>query len=202
MILGAWVTHHEAPTGLLERFALTPDQVGERLDCLKRVQGVQEGFILSTCNRVEYYASLEPASDPAKAASKIGGLLVTPPGAASAFEEAGEPAELRDLVIVSSDATAARHLLAVACGLDSIVLGEHEIVAQFRAALQVAEAQAAIGHVLGNLVRAALRTSKRVRTQTALCSAGTSMVSVGLNWSARQSAVWPVRRRWLPAPGA
>jgi len=170
VILGAWATHQVVPTRLLERFVIAPELTPGRLHSLRRVEGVQESFILSTCDRVEYYVSLAATADPAAAAAALVGLLVTPSLAGA-----------RELVTVSSEADAVRHLFSVACGLDSMLIGEHEVVAQLREALRLAEAEGAAGHVLGNLVRGALRTSKTVRTQTGIGSAGKSMISVGLD---------------------
>jgi glutamyl-tRNA reductase len=171
------------PPRLLERFAISPGQTPGRLHSLKQVEGVEESFILSTCNRVEYYVSLAATADPAAVAAALAGLLVTPsfaplvPGGTRGLDE------VRDLVTVSSEADAVSHLFSVACGLDSMVIGEQEVVAQLREALRLAEAEGAVGHVLGNLVRGALRTSKTVRTQTGIGSAGMSMVGVGLDWA-------------------
>jgi glutamyl-tRNA reductase len=183
VILGAWATHQVVPTRLLERFVIAPELTPGRLHSLQRVEGVQESFILSTCDRVEYYVSLAATADPAGAAAALVGLLVTPSSAPLVTGGTHELAGARELVMVSSEADAVRHLFSVACGLDSMLIGEHEVVAQLREALRLAEAEGAAGHVLGNLVRGALRTSKTVRTQTGIGSPGKSMISAGLDWA-------------------
>ena len=184
MILGAWVTHQVVPTRLLERFVIAPELTPGRLHSLRRVEGVQESFILSTCGRVEYYVSLAATADPAAAAAALAGLLVTPLSAALLTGGTHELAGARELVTVSSDADAVRHLFSVACGLDSMLIGEHEVIAQLREGLRLAEAEGAAGHVLGNLVRGALRISRTVRTQTGIGPAGKSMIGAGLDWAA------------------
>src|SRR5439155_603083 len=86
VILGAWATHHVMPTRLLERFAISPERTPGRLHSLMQVGGVQESFILSTCNRVEYYVSLAATADPAAAATALVDLLV---GAGRMSQRAG-----------------------------------------------------------------------------------------------------------------
>jgi glutamyl-tRNA reductase len=89
--------------------------------------------------------------------------------------------EVRESIVVQTGLDAVRHLIAVTCGLDSMVVGEYQIVFQVREAMRIATEAGSVGPVLGNLIRTALRTSKQVRTNTAIDSTGRSMVSVGLD---------------------
>ncbi|MBN1173132.1 MAG: glutamyl-tRNA reductase, partial [Micromonosporaceae bacterium] len=93
---------------------------------------------------------------------------------------------VQDLLSVATGDEVTRHVLAVACGLDSMVMGECQIVRQIREAFRAAEAAGVMGPVLGQLLRVALRTSKRARTETAIGAAGRSMASVGLDVAAQR----------------
>jgi glutamyl-tRNA reductase len=172
MILGIYATHHDIPASLLERLAIRSDQLPDRLRFLTRVDGVGECLILSTCNRVEVYLSVPDAE---RAPAAIGETVAMLRARAGLTAE-----EVAGAIVVETDDMAAGHLFAVACGLDSMVIGEDQIVAQLRQALRLAQAERAIGQELGHLVSTALRTSKRARTETAIGATRRSMVSVGL----------------------
>lgn len=176
LILGMWATHHLLPTATLECMAIPPDRLPGVLRALAGVPGVRESIALSTCNRVEVYVCVEDAASPDDVTSGLLGVLAAP--AHLAVEE------IADLVVVATEEAAVSHFFAVACGLDSMVVGEYQVVAQIREALRIAQEAGTAGNTVGTLVRGAIRTSRLVRTQTSIGSVSTSMVSVGLSWAA------------------
>jgi hydroxymethylbilane synthase len=176
MILGVWATHRNMSTRMIERLTVSGDDLPDRIRALMGIHGIRECFILSTCNRVEVYGVVDRV---AEAPAVLAGVLDLLAGPADL-----SPDEVRDLSEFGTGDEVVRHLMAVTCGLDSMVVGEYQIVSQVRAALRVADSADAIGPVLGNLLRAALRTSKRARTATAIGGTGRSMVSVGLERAA------------------
>jgi len=140
------VSHHTCPIEVRERFALPEGSAPPPLD-----GRTSESAWLATCNRTELYA------------------LSDDPGAAEAvFAEAlGVPPDLAERYRYTLDETeAARHLFQVASGLDSLVLGEHEILGQVRNALGAAREQGSAGPVLTRLFQDALTAGKRVRSET------------------------------------
>lgn len=169
MILGMWATHQHLTMPDLERLAVGPERVGDVVRALREVPGVRGSFLLSTCNRLEAYVALAPGTAPSAVQAGLCEVLAgtSPVGAGHPFIVAGE----RDAVA---------HLFGVASGLESMVIGEYQIVAQLRDALHAAQAEGTIGPTLDDLVRGALRTSKLVRSRTGIGGAGTSMVGVGL----------------------
>ena len=118
---------------------------------------VTEAVVLSTCNRIEVYAFAE----------KFHGAYQD---IRNFFAEVSHvaPEEFSDHLTSLYDGDAARHLFSVASGLDSAVLGEHEILGQVRTAWEVSSAEGAVGPVLNPLFRHALEVGKRVRTETAI----------------------------------
>jgi glutamyl-tRNA reductase len=137
-------------------------------------QSVAEAFILSTCNRVELYA--------------VCGHEATGADILRRFLAAHGNVSLRDVSEASyafGHKSAVRHLLRVASGLDSMILGENEILGQVRRALGTARQVGALGPALDRLGDAALACGKRVRSSTTLGGGGESVASVGLGLAAR-----------------
>lgn len=176
VILGVWATHHLLPMSRLERLTVPPERAPQVLRLLAGLPGIRETLLLSTCNRVEAYVCLEPTAAPRAVASAVVEVLAGPAGP--------DVDQVRDLFVVGSEPDAVDHLFSLACGLDSMVVGEYQIVAQIRDALHAAEREGTVGSLLGALVRAAIRTSRRARTRTGIGSTGASVVSVGLRWAA------------------
>ena len=164
------VSYRTAPIDALERLAVPPDERAGVLARLRAVPGVDEVVLLSTCNRVEVYTDTPgPADETGRAV--VGALA----------ERAGMPVgEMMPLSRVRAGAAAAEHLFAVACGLDSMALGEEQIVAQVRAAGRDAGTAGTTGPALRGLLDAALRASKRARRETTIGTAGTSLARAGL----------------------
>lgn len=157
MLLVAGVSHKTAPLDLRARVAITPERVPELLDDLLENDGIDEAVLLVTCNRTELYASAAPQARP---------VLLDWLGRVS-----GLGAALDDHVYLHRDAAAAHHLFRVAAGLDSLVLGETQILGQIKAAYRRAHHDAAaVGPELHQLFQHALGLAKGLRTDSALDS--------------------------------
>jgi glutamyl-tRNA reductase len=167
LVVGA--SYRTAPVALLERLAVPPPDVPEILATLLAGQYVREAAVLSTCNRVEVYAATTAFHG---GLSEIAGVLA---------ERSGQPAaELASHVYVQYDADAVRHAYRVAAGLDSMVVGEAQILGQFREAYQLAVDREAAGRLLHELMQQALRVGKKVHTDTDIDRAGQSVVTAAL----------------------
>ncbi len=153
----------------------------ERLEAgLAALAGVSaEGVILSTCNRVEVYAVVE-ARDSQAAAERIGWFLTTSTGVAAA--------DLAAATVTLTGSAAVRHLLRVAAGLESMVLGEPQILGQIRDAFQDAQAAGATGPILSRLFTESLRVGKLARTQTDIARNKTSIAHAAVALAAREFA--------------
>ena len=134
------------------------------------MSALDEIFVLSTCNRVEVYATTR--LPPEETACAVAHVL--------AARGRIQVSELLRLAGINFGAAAAEHLFSVTSGLESMAMGEEQIVAQVKAAQRDAAAAGATGPVLTGLVEPALRASKRVRSETAIGAAGISLVRVGL----------------------
>jgi len=156
------INHKTASVAVRERVAFSPEQLVEALRQLCRVVGSREAAILSTCNRSELYLEMECAQPQA-----VLDWLAR-------FHDV--PAEdLQACAYVHQDDQAIRHMMRVACGLDSLVLGEPQILGQIKTAYAVAREAGTLGPLLGRLFQATFSTAKTVRTDTAI---GENPVSV------------------------
>jgi len=163
------VSHRSAPIELRERLAYPDGRVGPAARELLRAPGIHEAAILSTCNRTELYAA---AGSPS-AADGLVAFLERDRGVA-ALDMAGHFYRL-------VDAEAATHLFRVACGLDSLVLGEPQILGQVRDCYQRAADVGAAGPLLHALFRAAIAAGKRARTETDIGRGGFSVGHVAVD---------------------
>ena len=166
------VSHTSSSVNVRERLAVPPAVLHDVLQRLR--QSVAETFILSTCNRVELYA--------------VCGHEATGADLLRQFLASHANVSIRDVREVSyarGHEGAVRHLLKVASGLDSMVLGENEILGQVRRALGGARQAGTLGPVLDRLGAAALACGKRVRASTTLGFGGESIASVGIRLAAR-----------------
>jgi glutamyl-tRNA reductase len=168
-VLVVGLSHRSAPVELLERAAVASSEVPKLLDEMLRGSHVTEVMMLSTCNRIEVYAVVDAFH---------GGLgdISTVLG-----RHAGLPLpELTEHLYVHYAGSAVQHLFAVAAGLDSMVIGEAQILGQLRAAYAAADAAGSVGRVLHELSQQALRVGKRVHARTGIDAAGASVVSEAL----------------------
>ncbi len=196
-LLVVGLSHKSAPVGTLERAAIS----GDALDKLRRdvlhAEHVAGTFIVSTCNRVEIYAEVDKFHGGVSAISE---LLARHSGIALA--------ELTPHLYVHYEDRAVQHLLDVTCGLDSMLVGESQILGQVRQALGVARDQETLGRQLGALGALALRTGKRAHAETGIDRAGANLVSVGIGLAAallpgeRAAADAPLRGRRVLVVGA
>ena len=168
-VLVVGLSHKTAPVDLLERVAISGDHVPKALYELQQGASVVESVVLSTCNRVEVYAHVTRfhggVQEVTDLLSRLSGVPLD---------------ELSDHLYVHYEERAVHHLFTVASGLDSMVVGEGQILGQVRNAFKVAQDEKSVGRVLGELFRHSLRVGKRVRTETAIGRAGASLVGIGL----------------------
>ncbi len=176
-VLALGVSHRGASVELLERLAVTPEAAPKAYRMILDLEPVSEAVILSTCNRVEVYAEVD---------SYHAGFLALK----RFMSEAGEmdPDAFAEPLYSVYDDQAAEHLFAVAAGMDSMVLGEPQIIGQVRDAFRRSAAEGAAGAALGPLFRAAIRAGRRVRAETAIGSAPEAMVAAGLDLAGRSLA--------------
>ncbi len=161
-LLAIGLNHTTAPVEIRERVTFGPDIITGALRSLTGEAGVEEGVILSTCNRTEVYChgnGLEPDRLIAWLAG-FHGL---------------ETADLSPYLYLHQERKAVEHLLRVASGLNSLVLGEPQILGQVKQAWQIATEAGTLGKILGRLFQHSFATAKQVRTDTAI---GDSPVSV------------------------
>ena len=160
------VNHKTAPIEVRERIAISRDELPETTRALAAVPGVAECMIVSTCNRVEILAAVEsPAVDVASFLHLHFGL---------------DPALLAPHLYEHRDQEAVRHLFRVAASLDSMVVGEPQILGQVKEAFAVARASGAVGGQLEHLLQSTFAAAKRVRTETEIGSNSVSIASVAI----------------------
>ncbi len=164
VVLG--LSHHTAPVEVRERVAFTPDEALATLRRLKSEQAVGQALLLSTCNRTEIYAlAHEPKAGVERLRDAVfGGRLDTANG----------------LIYAHVGELAVRHLYRVACGLDSMVLGEHEILGQVKDAYDIAVKAESLGSVLHRLVHSAVHAGKRARRDTEIGAGAVSVASTAV----------------------
>ncbi len=182
-VLVVGLSHKSAPVAVLERAAVSGDTLTKLLRDVVQAEPVAESFVVSTCNRVEVYAEVDRFH---AGVTVICELLA---------RHCGVPShELTQYLYVHYEDRAVSHLLAVAAGLDSMVVGEDQILGQVRSAVKLAAEHGTAGRVLGELGRLALRTGKRARAETAIDRAGLSLLSAAVEVAAA--------RLGPPRPGA
>jgi glutamyl-tRNA reductase len=160
------VNHKTAPIELRERIAISRDDLAETTRALAAVPGVTECMIVSTCNRVEMLASIEsPDTD-------LTGFLHRQFGL--------DPSLLAPHIYQHHNQDAVRHLFRVASSLDSMVVGEAQILGQVKEAFAVARANGTVGGQLEHLLQSAFAAAKRVRTETQIGSNSVSIASVAV----------------------
>jgi glutamyl-tRNA reductase len=155
------LSHKSAPIEVRERVALTGDALKDALGELRAMQGVGEAFVVSTCNRVEVYVQAETEE------------------CACRFFTSRSPAAGGHLYL-KKGAEAVRHLFRVAASLDSMVLGEQQILGQVKEAYGLASGVQAAGAYMSRLCNRAFATAKRVRTETEIGRGTISMSQVAV----------------------
>lgn len=158
------VSHKTAPVELRERLDFSSRDLGAAVEALASRPSAAESVVLSTCNRSEMYVAAE---DIARAQDDLVAFL-------SEYHQI-DPSEFLPHLFASHDADAVRHLFRVAAGLDSLVIGEPQILGQVKEAYAAAAERRASGPLLNKLFHTSFAVGKRVRTETAL---GEGAVSV------------------------
>jgi glutamyl-tRNA reductase len=169
------LNHRTAPVELRERVSFTPDQAQRAAEELRSRGVLSETLVLSTCNRSELYG-VPPESAP-DSAGAMELFLAT-------FHQI-DPAVLNASLYRWRDQDAVRHLFRVAAGLDSMLLGEAEILGQVREAYRIALDLGATGPVLNRMFQNALEVGKRVRTETEIGKRPVSVAFAGVKLAER-----------------
>jgi glutamyl-tRNA reductase len=167
-VLALGVSYRRAPVELLEQLAFTEDDYPKAYGRLKDLDEVQEAVIVSTCNRVEVFAEV---------GSYHAGFLALKRFLSDS--RGVSPEGFAEPLYSHYEDDASEHLFAVASGIDSMVLGEPQILSQVREAYRVAQSEGATGPMLSSLFRAAIRTGRRVRAETAIGASPATFVEVG-----------------------
>ena len=173
-LLALGVSHKTAPLDLRERLSLTEGRAVSALAELTTAAGIHEAAAISTCNRTELYLIV---SDPVEAESTALGVL--------SRQAEIRPTELLGHLYSHRSTEAARHLLRVTAGLDSMIVGEAEIQGQVKRAYELALVEGATGPILNRLFRGALTAGGRVRDETAISEKGVSIPSVAVGLARR-----------------
>jgi glutamyl-tRNA reductase len=172
-VLVVGLSHKTAPIATLELAAVSGDALTKLIHDVAQAEPVAEVFVVSSCNRVEVYAEVDRFHAGVTAICELLGRHCGMPAA-----------DLTPHLYVHYEDRAVGHLLAVTSGLDSMVIGEGQILGQVRAALRLAGEQGTLGRILGDLGRLALRTGKRVRSETGINRVGASLVTVAIDLAA------------------
>ncbi len=165
-ILVVSVSHKSTSVAELGQLAMDAPAAAKLADQLVGSEHIDEAVVLSTCNRTELYVSV----------TRFHGALDDATQALADTAGLGVPA-LRSRCAVFFDEGAVAHTFSVTSGLDSVVVGESQILGQVKAALTLCQAHGTVGSVLNSLFQQAIRVGKRVQTETGIGTAGRSLVS-------------------------
>ncbi len=168
-LLVVGLSHRSAPVSVLERAALSVDAVAKLLHDTVATEPTAEAAVLATCNRIELYADVDKFH---AGVAELSTLLAQHSGVGLE--------ELTPYLYVHYEDRAVHHLFSVACGLDSMVIGEGQILGQIKDALATAQELHTAGRLLNELFQQALRTGKRAHSETGIDRAGQSLVTFGL----------------------
>lgn len=187
-LLVVGLSHRSAPVSILERAALSADAQAKLLQDALAVEPVAEASVLATCNRIELYADVDKFH---AGVAEVSTLLARHSGVSLD--------ELTPYLYVHYEDRAVHHLFSVACGLDSMVVGEGQILGQIKDALATAQRLHTAGRLLNDLFQQSLRVGKRAHSETGIDRAGQSLVTFGLEQLAQdeQVADWAAKKRAL-----
>ncbi|MER7351358.1 glutamyl-tRNA reductase [Streptomyces aurantiacus] len=187
-LLVVGLSHRSAPVSVLERAALTVDAQARLLHDTVAAEPAAEAAVLATCNRIELYADVDKFH---AGVAELSTLLALHSGVGLE--------ELTPHLYVHYEDRAVHHLFSVACGLDSMVVGEGQILGQIKDALARAQELHTAGRLLNDLFQQALRVGKRAHSETGIDRAGQSLVTFGLEQLAGREPVhaWAKGKRAL-----
>lgn len=177
-LLVVGLSHRSAPVSVLERASLTVDAQAKLVQDTVAAEPAAEAAVLATCNRIELYADVDKFH---AGVSELSTLLAQHSGVGLE--------ELTPYLYVHYEDRAVHHLFSVACGLDSMVVGEGQILGQIKDALARAQELHTAGRLLNELFQQALRVGKRAHSETGIDRAGQSLVAFGLEQLAAGEAV-------------
>jgi glutamyl-tRNA reductase len=163
------MSHRTAPVPVLEQTSISADDLPKVLDELRVADAISEVVVLSTCNRIEVYADVARFH---AAVGQITSVLARHAGL--------DVSDLGDHLYVHFAEAAVEHMFSVTAGLDSMVVGESQILGQMRGAYAASTEAATVGTTMHDLAQTALRVGKRVHADTGIDQAGASVVSVAL----------------------
>jgi glutamyl-tRNA reductase len=190
-ILVVSVSHKSTSVSHLGQLALDSPASAKLAQHLVDSEHIDESLVLSTCNRTELYASVSrfhgALDDATQALADVAGL---------------RPGELRSLCAVFFDEGAVAHTFSVASGLDSLVVGESQILGQVKSALAAGQTHQTVGTVLNSLFQQAIRVGKRVHTETGIGAAGRSLVTAAYGILAEELGQLKGRRVLVVGAGA
>ena len=179
-VLAVGLSHRSSPVALLERVALNGEARAKAVGEMLASDSVNEVMVLSTCNRTEIYADVSTYHGGVAAVTEL------------LSWHTGVPlGELSEHAYVHYEDSAVQHLFSVTCGLDSMVVGEGQILGQVRDALKEGQKNGSVGRVLNDLGQRALHVGKRAHTETHLDHAGADMVGFGLDIAVQNLATAP-----------
>ncbi|MFJ3706588.1 MULTISPECIES: glutamyl-tRNA reductase [Streptomyces] len=187
-LLVVGLSHRSAPVSVLERAALAADARTKLLQDTLAAEPATEATVLATCNRIELYADVDKFH---AGVAELSTLLAQHSGVGLD--------ELTPYLYVHYEDRAVHHLFSVACGLDSMVVGEGQILGQIKDALAVGQELHTAGRLLNDLFQQALRVGKRAHSETGIDRAGQSLVTFGLEQLADGADVdvWAAGKRAL-----
>ncbi|MFF8600853.1 glutamyl-tRNA reductase [Streptomyces sp. NPDC015232] len=187
-LLVVGLSHRSAPVSVLERASLSADARAKLLHDTLAAEPAAEGAVLATCNRIELYADVDKFH---AGVAELSTLLAQHSGVGLE--------ELTPYLYVHYEDRAVHHLFSVACGLDSMVVGEGQILGQIKDALALGQDLHTAGRLLNDLFQQALRVGKRAHSETGIDRAGQSLVTFGLEQLAQGTEVdaWARGKRAL-----
>ncbi|EDY60846.1 MULTISPECIES: glutamyl-tRNA reductase [Streptomyces] len=187
-LLVVGLSHRSAPVSVLERAALHADAQMKLLQDTVAAEPAAEAAVLATCNRIELYADVDKFH---AGVAELSTLLAQHSGVGLD--------ELTPYLYVHYEDRAVHHLFSVACGLDSMVVGEGQILGQIKDSLARAQELHTAGRLLNDLFQQALRVGKRAHSETGIDRAGQSLVTFGLEQLASGTAVqdWALGKKAL-----
>ncbi|MGW6058146.1 glutamyl-tRNA reductase [Streptomyces sp. NPDC055189] len=177
-LLVVGLSHRSAPVSVLERAALAADAQAKLLQDTLAAEPAAEAAVLATCNRIELYADVDKFH---AGVAELSTLLAQHSGVGLE--------ELTPYLYVHYEDRAVHHLFSVACGLDSMVVGEGQILGQIKDTLARAQELHTAGRLLNDLFQQALRVGKRAHSETGIDRAGQSLVTFGLEQLAGREPV-------------
>jgi len=190
-VLVVGVSHRTAPVSILEKLAVDDDGVDKLLHDLAGTEYVREATVLATCNRIEIYSEVERFHGSVEAVSRLLCELSDT-----------DPEGVVPHLYVHYDDASVSHLFHVASGLDSMVVGEGQILGQVRDALRSGQEHGTIGTALNSLFQQALRVGKRSHAETDIDRAAPSLVSVSLDQAAEHIGPIPGKRALVVGAGS